>query len=89
MKFLCNLLTENNQHVVLTEEQKGHKLCSFVLASKVICLHVSLVSARNFYLSTLHGNIGPDQINLQVFLLILKNLYARLNFVFWGGVMVL
>ena len=45
---LCNLLTENNQHVVLTEEQKGHKLCSFVLMSKVICLHVSRVSARNF-----------------------------------------
>ena len=22
---MCNLLTENNQHVVLTEEQKGHK----------------------------------------------------------------
>ena len=40
----------------LTEEQKGHKLCSFVLLSKVICLHVSRVSARNFYLSTwLHG----------------------------------
>ena len=32
----------------MTEEQKGHKLCSFVLVSKVICLHVSRVSARNF-----------------------------------------
>ena len=30
----------------LTEEQKG--LCSFVLMSKVICFHVSRVSARIF-----------------------------------------
>ena len=57
---LCNLLTENNQHVVLTEEQKGHKLCSFVLMSKVICLHVSRVSARievNGQQSTVNGPI--------------------------------
>ena len=32
----------------LTEEQKGHKLCSFVLMSKVIYFHVSRVSARIF-----------------------------------------
>ena len=34
--------------IFLTEEQKGQKLCSFVLMSKVICLHVSRVSARIF-----------------------------------------
>ena len=46
---LFNLLTEKNKQrdytetVFLTEEQKGQKLCSFVLMSKVICLHVSRV----------------------------------------------
>ena len=47
----------------LTEEQKGQKLCSFVLMSKVICLHVSRVSARievNGQRSTDNGQRSPS-----------------------------